>query len=64
MYKNKEWLKEQFDKYGTVTEVSRQTGYPRTNISRYAKKYELYTRKNSGREIMSNCNGYEIDFIR
>lgn len=54
MYKNKEWLKEQFDKYGTVTEVSRQTGYPRTNISRYAKKYELYTPKKRNSKIKVN----------
>lgn len=51
MYKNKEWLKKQFDLYKTVTEVARQTGYPRTNITRYAKKYNLYTPKNRSPKI-------------
>lgn len=59
MYKDKIWLKEQFDKYKTVTEVSRQTGYPRTNISRYAKKYNLYTPKKRDSKIKVNENYFE-----
>lgn len=41
-YRNEKWLREQFKKYKTPTEVSRQTGYPRTNITRYAKKFGIY----------------------
>lgn len=59
MYKNKTWLKEQFVKYKTVTEVSRQTGYPRTNISRYAKKYNLYTPKKRDSKIHVNEKYFE-----
>lgn len=44
-YRNKEWLKEQFDKYHTPTLVSEKTGYPRTCITRYAIKYEIYNPK-------------------
>ena len=44
-YRNKEWLKEQFDKYKTPSEVAKVTGYPRTCITRYATKYEIYSVK-------------------
>ena len=42
-YRNEKWLREQFEKYKTPTEVSKQTGYPRTCITRYAKKFGIYT---------------------
>ena len=42
-YRNEKWLREQFKKYKTPTEVSKQTGYPRTCITRYAKKFGIYT---------------------
>lgn len=45
LYRNKDWLQKQFDLYFTVTEVSKQTGYPRTCITRYAKKYDIYSSK-------------------
>lgn len=41
-YRNKEWLKQQFDKYNTPNEVAMATGYPRTCITRYAIKYDIY----------------------
>lgn len=44
-YRNKEWLKEQFDKYKTPNAVAQATGYPRTSITRYATKYEIYSVK-------------------
>lgn len=44
-YRNKEWLKKQFDKYKTPTLVSEKTGYPRTCITRYAIKYNIYNAK-------------------
>lgn len=59
MYKNKDWLKEQFEKYKTVTEVSRQTGYPRTNITRFAKKYNLYIPQKRDPKIEVNENYFE-----
>lgn len=45
LYQDKEWLQQQFDLYSTVTEVSRQTGYPRTCITRYAQRFEIYISK-------------------
>lgn len=44
-YRDKKWLKEQFDLYKTPTNVSNMTGYPRTCITRYATKYNLYQTK-------------------
>lgn len=44
-YRNKSWLQKQFDTYKTVTAVSNMTGYPRTCITRYAKKFGIYTSK-------------------
>ena len=44
-YKDREWLKEQFEKYKTPNAVAQATGYPRTCITRYATKYNLYTVK-------------------
>lgn len=44
-YRDKEWLKEQFDKYKTVSSVANNTGYPRTCITRYALKYNIYQSK-------------------
>lgn len=44
-YRDKEWLKEQFDKYKTVSNVAQETGYPRTCITRYAIKYGIYQSK-------------------
>ena len=44
-YKDKEWLSKQFDLYKTPSEVSKQTGLPRTSITRYALKFNLYTSK-------------------
>ena len=41
-YRDKEWLQEQFNEYKTVTNVANKTGYPRTCITRYAKKYGIY----------------------
>lgn len=40
-FKNEAWLRKQFEKYSTVTEVSRNTGIPRTSISRYAEKFGI-----------------------
>ena len=54
-YENKEWLQEQFNKYKTVTEVARQTNYPRTCITRYAKKFDIYTEKYT-RNIRNTVN--------
>ena len=45
MYKNKEWLEQQLQKYGSVSNVAKETGYPRTCISRYAEKYNLRHKK-------------------
>lgn len=45
IYKNKEWLEKQFELYGTVTNIAKETGYPRTCISRYAEKYSLKQKK-------------------
>lgn len=42
IYKNKEWLEKQFELYGTVTNIAKETGYPRTCISRSAQRYGLY----------------------
>lgn len=45
LYRNKTWLKEQFDLHKTPTNVSNATGYPRTCITRYATKFDLYETK-------------------
>ena len=45
LYRNKEWLQEQFKKYKTPSLVSTMTGYPRTCITRYAVKYDIYNSK-------------------
>ncbi len=42
-FKNKEWLEEQFRLYGSLTNVARCTGLPRTCISRYAEKFGIRT---------------------
>lgn len=44
-YRNKEWLKSQFDLHKTPSKVSEETGYPRTCITRYAEKFNLYKKK-------------------
>lgn len=60
IYRNKEWLQEQFNLYETVTEVSRQTGFPRTCITRYAKKFNIYTRKYT----RENVNTVDEDYFK
>lgn len=45
LYRNKEWLQEQFKEYKTPSLVSTMTGYPRTCITRYAVKYDIYNSK-------------------
>lgn len=45
LYRNEEWLKEQFKKYKTPSLVSTMTGYPRTCITRYAIRYNIYDPK-------------------
>lgn len=57
-YENKEWLEEKFRLFKTVTEVSRQTGYPRTCISRYAKKFNIYNTKYSRKSKNSVDENY------
>lgn len=57
-YKNKEWLKQQFDLYKTPSEVSKQTGIPRTSITRYAKKYNIYDKKFSRESKNSISENY------
>ena len=37
----KEWLKEQVKKYGYISEISRETGYPETTLRRWFNKYDL-----------------------
>lgn len=60
-YTNKEWLKKQFEIYETPTEVSRQTGYPRTCITRYATKYNIYSPiRNRVNKIYVNENYFEV----
>lgn len=41
LFKNKEWLQKQFELYKTPTAISKATGIPRTNITRYAEKYNI-----------------------
>lgn len=41
IYKNKEWLIKQINKYGYVNQIARETGQPKTCIRRYIDKYNL-----------------------
>lgn len=41
-YNDVKWLSEQFELYGSVSKVAEQTGYPRTNISRAAVRFNIY----------------------
>lgn len=45
LYKNKEWLEEQFKLYGNISNVAKKSGYPRTCISRYSQKYGIYEKQ-------------------
>lgn len=45
LYRNEKWLREQFEKYKIPSLVSNMTGYPRTCITRYAIKYNIYDAK-------------------
>lgn len=40
-YKSKKWLIESLKKYGNFNNLAEQTGYPKTSIRRYAKKYGI-----------------------
>ena len=40
-YKSKEWLIESLKRYGNFNNIAKQTGYPKTSIRRYAKKYSI-----------------------
>lgn len=40
-YKNKEWLKEQVNKYKSLSELSKNTGYPTTSLKRWCDKFEI-----------------------
>lgn len=42
LYRNEEWLRNQFELYKTPTEVAKQTGFARTCITRYATKFGIY----------------------
>lgn len=59
-YRDKEWLQEQFQKYKTITNVARETGYPRTCITRYATRYGIYV-KSFSRE---KCNSIKEDYFK
>ncbi len=41
IFKDEQWLREQFALYGTPSSVSEHTGIPRTSISRYAQKFGI-----------------------
>lgn len=60
-YRNEKWLKEQFDLYKTPTEVSRATGYPRTCITRYAKRFGIYESKfNRKQKLQFDFNYFNV----
>lgn len=40
-YKNKQWLKEQVEKYGSGNKICKALGLPTTSVNRYIKKYGL-----------------------
>lgn len=40
-YKDKKWLIENIEKYKTIIELCKETGYPSTSIRRYIKLYDL-----------------------
>lgn len=40
-WKNKQWLEEQMNKYGSGKAIARETGYAETSIQRYLKLYGL-----------------------
>lgn len=40
-WKDKQWLEEQMNKYGSGKAIARETGYAETSIHRYLKKYGL-----------------------
>ena len=40
-YKNKEWLIKQIELYKNVTDISINTGYPKTSLRRYIEKFNL-----------------------
>lgn len=63
LYRNKEWLQKQFDLYETVSEVSKQTGYPRTCITRYATRFNIYKKKYTRKNVNTVNEDYfkEID---
>lgn len=54
-YRNKEWLKEKFNKYKKVSIVAKETGYPRTCIARYATRFGIYEKKFT-RETVNHVN--------
>lgn len=62
LFKDKKWLQQQFDMYGTPTEVSKQTKMPRTSITRFAIKYGIY-KKSFSREKTNNINENYFDVI-
>ena len=57
-YKNKEWLIEQINKYHTIVEICKNTGYASTSIRRYIKKYNLEVEKPKISRILNINENY------
>lgn len=74
LYRNKEWLASKFKEFKTPSKVADETGYPRTCITRYALKYNIYNPKynrskrnyvdeNYFKEIDTKEKAYFLGFI-
>ena len=60
-YKDEKWLREQFELYGNVSNVAKETGFPRTCISRYAEKYNIRkTKYHRDKNIKVDENYFKI----
>lgn len=62
LYMNREWLKSALDTYGTPSKISDVFQMPRTSVTRYAQKFELYIPKYS-RNAKNDFNEKYFDNI-
>ena len=74
LYMNREWLTKAIEKYETPSKIAKIYGMPRTSVTRYAERFELYkskfnrTKKNNINEDyfknINTCNkSYWLGFV-
>lgn len=59
-YKNKDWLIEMREKYGSGAAIAKETGYPATSINRYIRKHKLRPTRRAAVPVIMNHDFFKV----